>query len=233
MVGGRIRGSGPNAGVIKPRRVAKTKVVGKKATSAAVSAAKGPSKQKAAWAAYQRERLLKDLPKWAAKWSAKEDMHKRLQTVFKSHPDLGGDRDLINCITDHYTPVYWTGLDFANDELRNDFDIVMRAVRKGSDDFGSKAGNALGRASARLQDDKKVVLAAIQVSGFAIFHASDRLLADAHLQNTALANLKKQVEADRTKHEVALFRSLLAKFKRGQKTTREADMESYLAGFSG
>lgn len=43
------------------------------------SAAKQPSKQKEAWQAYHREKLLKDLPKW--KCGHKEDMHKRLEKV--------------------------------------------------------------------------------------------------------------------------------------------------------
>ena len=81
--------------------------------------------------------------------------HRRCTQVFKSHPDLGSDRELINTITDHFSPFFFTGLNFASVELRADRDVVLRAVLKGSAaGEPSKAGNALGFASARLADDE-------------------------------------------------------------------------------
>ena len=153
----------------------------------------------------------------------------RFAQVFKSYPDLGGDRELINCITDHFSPVYYTGLNFANEELCDDRDVVLRAVSKGSAPTDHhKAGNALGFASARLQDDKEVVLAAIQAgchSGAdtkAIWYASDRLQADLTVQTAAKAvfeaSLKdRSLSAKEKKDEMAQFCAELAGAKAGRK----------------
>ena len=161
----------------------------------------------------------------------------RFAQVFKSYPDLGGDRELINCITDHFSPVYYTGLNFANEELCDDRDVVLRAVSKGSAPTdGHKDGNALGFASARLQDDKEVVLAAIQAgiqagchSGCdtkAIWYASDRLQADLTVQKAAKAVLEASLKADvadeyisakEMKDEMAQFCAELAGAKAGRK----------------
>ena len=157
----------------------------------------------------------------------------RFAQVFKSYPDLGGDRELINCITDHFSPVYYTGLNFANEELCDDRDVVLRAVSKGSAPTDHhKAGNALGFASARLQDDKEVVLAAIQAgchSGCdtkAIWYASDRLQADLTVQKAAKAVLEASLKADvadeyisakEMKDEMAQFCAELAGAKAGRK----------------
>ena len=147
----------------------------------------------------------------------------RFAQVFKSYPDLGGDRELINCITDHFSPVYYTGLNFANEELCDDRDVVLRAVSKGSAPTDHhKAGNALGFASARLQDDKEVVLAAIQVEAEAIWCASDRLQADLTVQTAAKAvfeaSLKdRSLSAKEKKDEMAQFCAELAGAKAGRK----------------
>ena len=157
----------------------------------------------------------------------------RCAQVFKSYPDLGGDPELINCITDHFSPVYYTGLNFANEELCDDRDVVLRAVSKGSAPTdGHKDGNALGFASARLQDDKEVVLAAIQAgchSGCdtkAIWYASDRLQADLTVQKAAKAVLEASLKADvadeyisakEKKDEMAQFCAELAGAKAGRK----------------
>ena len=147
----------------------------------------------------------------------------RFAQVFKSYPDLGGDRELINCITDHFSPVYYTGLNFANEELCDDRDVVLRAVSKGSAPTdGHKDGNALGFASARLQDDKEVVLAAIQVKAEAIWYASDRLQADLTVQTAAKAvfeaSLKdRSLSAKEKKDEMAQFCAELAGAKAGRK----------------
>ena len=147
----------------------------------------------------------------------------RFAQVFKSYPDLGGDRELINCITDHFSPVYYTGLNFANEELCDDRDVVLRAVSKGSAPTDHhKAGNALGFASARLQDDKEVVLAAIQVEAESIWCASDRLQADLTVQTAAKAvfeaSLKdRSLSAKEKKDEMAQFCAELAGAKAGRK----------------
>ena len=147
----------------------------------------------------------------------------RCAQVFKSYPDLGGDRELINCITDHFSPVYYTGLNFANEELCDDRDVVLRAVSKGSAPTDHhKAGNALGFASARLQDDKEVVLAAIQVEAESIWCASDRLQADLTVQTAAKAvfeaSLKdRSLSAKEKKDEMAQFCAELAGAKAGRK----------------
>ena len=147
----------------------------------------------------------------------------RCAQVFKSYPDLGGDPELINCITDHFSPVYYTGLNFANEELCDDRDVVLRAVSKGSAPTDRhKAGNALGFASARLQDDKEVVLAAIQVKAEAIWYASDRLQADLTVQTAAKAvfeaSLKdRSLSAKEKKDEMAQFCAELAGAKAGRK----------------
>ena len=147
----------------------------------------------------------------------------RCAQVFKSYPDLGGDPELINCITDHFSPVYYTGLNFANEELCDDRDVVLRAVSKGSAPTDHhKAGNALGFASARLQDDKEVVLAAIQVEAESIWCASDRLQADLTVQTAAKAvfeaSLKdRSISAKEKKDEMAQFCAELAGAKAGRK----------------
>ena len=147
----------------------------------------------------------------------------RFAQVFKSYPDLGGDRELINCITDHFSPVYYTGLNFANEELCDDRDVVLRAVSKGSAPTdGHKDGNALGFASARLQDDKEGVLAAIQVEAESIWCASDRLQADLTVQTAAKAvfeaSLKdRSLSAKEKKDEMAQFCAELAGAKAGRK----------------
>ena len=147
----------------------------------------------------------------------------RCAQVFKSYPDLGGDPELINCITDHFSPVYYTGLNFANEELCDDRDVVLRAVSKGSAPTdGYKDGNALGFASARLQDDKEVVLAAIQVEAESIWCASDRLQADLTVQTAAKAvfeaSLKdRSLSAKEKKDEMAQFCAELAGAKAGRK----------------
>ena len=147
----------------------------------------------------------------------------RFAQVFKSYPDLGGDPELINCITDHFSPIFYTGLNFANKKLCDDRDVVLRAVSKGSvptDEY--KAGNALGFASVRLQDDKEVVLAAIQVKAEAIWYASDRLQADLTVQTAAKAvfeaSLKdRSLSAKEKKDEMAQFCAELAGAKAGRK----------------
>ena len=157
----------------------------------------------------------------------------RCAQVFKSYPDLGGDPELINCITDHFSPIFYTGLNFANKKLCDDRDVVLRAVSKGSAPTDHhKAGNALGFASARLQDDKEVVLAAIQAgchSGCdtkAIWYASDRLQADLTVQKAAKAVLEASLKADvadeyisakEMKDEMAQFCAELAGAKAGRK----------------
>ena len=147
----------------------------------------------------------------------------RCAQVFKSYPDLGGDPELINCITDHFSPVYYTGLNFANEELCDDRDVVLRAVSKGSAPTDHhKAGNALGFASARLQDDKEVVLAAIQVEAESIWCASDRLQADLTVQTAAKAVLEaslktRSIRAKEKKDEMAQFCAELAGAKAGRK----------------
>ena len=120
--------------------------------------------------------------------------HRRCTQVFKSHPDLGSDRELINTITEHFSPFFFTGLNFASVELRADRDVVLRAVLKGSAaGEPSKAGNALGFASARLADDEKVVLAAMTAQHRAVFSASDRLQTDPNVQKAAVAALEKSL----------------------------------------
>ena len=151
----------------------------------------------------------------------------RCAQVFKSYPDLGGDPELINCITDHFSPIFYTGLNFANEELCDDRDVVLRAVSKGSAPTdGHKDGNALGFASARLQDDKEVVLAAIQVEAESIWCASDRLQADLTVQKAAKAVLEAPLKADvadeyisakEMKDEMAQFCAELAGAKAGRK----------------
>ena len=147
----------------------------------------------------------------------------RCAQVFKSYPDLGGDSELINCITDHFSPIFYTGLNFANKKLCDDRDVVLRAVSKGSAPTdGHKDGNALGFASARLQDDKEVVLAAIQVEAEAIWCASDRLQADLTVQTAAKAvfeaSLKdRSISAKDKKDEMAQFYAELAGAKAGRK----------------
>lgn len=141
--------------------------------------------------------------------------HRRCTQVFKSHPDLGSDRELINTITDHFSPFFFTGLNFASVELRADRDVVLRAVLKGSAaGEPSKAGNALGFASARLADDEKVVLAAMTAQHRAVFSASDRLQADPNVQKAAVAALEKSLIGGRSdkldKDELADFRAELA-----------------------
>lgn len=142
----------------------------------------------------------------------------RCAQVFKSYPDLGGDPELINCVTDHYSPWFVTGLNYANKELCDDRDVVLRAVSKGSAPTdGNKAGNALGFASARLQDDKEVVLAAIQVKADAIWYASDRLQADLTVQTAAKAVLEaylKDSSPKEKKDDMAKFCAELAGAKR-------------------
>ena len=121
--------------------------------------------------------------------------------VFKSYPDLGSDRELINAVTDHFQTYFYTSLNFASVELCDDRDIVLRAVLKGSAEGDqSKAGNALGFASARLADEEEVVLAAMtgntskadNVLGF----ASARLRANPFMrkmQKAAMTDNKKKL----------------------------------------
>ena len=71
-------------------------------------------------------------------------------------------------------------LEFASDELKNDREVVLEAVKeKGS------AGFALEYASEELKNDRKVVLEAIKEYGGALKYASDELKNDPELRKLA------------------------------------------------
>lgn len=141
--------------------------------------------------------------------------------VFKSHPDLGSDCELINAIIDHYSP--YDGLKFASIELRDNRDVVLRAFAKFSAKGDDSIGYALGFLSSRLADDEKLVLAAVTAKARAIFSASNRLQHDPNVQKAAIAALEKwwddqhpssSAASDHTrkwmKDDLAAFRAELA-----------------------
>jgi hypothetical protein len=76
-------------------------------------------------------------------------------------------------------------LTFASDELKNDKDIVMEAVKSG--------GNGLKYASEKLKNDINVVFAAIKNHPFSLEHASEEMKSNYEVLEYAIENINTEI----------------------------------------
>jgi hypothetical protein len=155
---------------------------GKKvATTTTKKTGKEPSTQKVNYMAWQKARLLQLLEKTSKQtYLAVGLKDADIKKVFRAHPELKGDRELINALNDKSHRGCGEGLLYASDELLDDREVIMRAVNR------KHTGNSsLEMASERLKDDKGVVFAAVRKDALMIKAASARLQSNKTVQQLA------------------------------------------------